>query len=92
MLTEPSGAEDVILAQPAEAEPHSPKRANRGLPIIAGIIFMLLTFVAGLSLGFNIGLWRAKAESIPLAVSATTSNSGQAEERAASASTVEALN
>ena len=92
MLTEPSRAEDVILAQPAEAEPPAKKHTNCGLPIVAGIIFMLLTFVAGLSLGFNIGLWRAKAESIPLAVSATTSNSGQAEERAASASTVEALN
>ncbi|MEZ4711434.1 MAG: S41 family peptidase [Caldilineaceae bacterium] len=86
------GPEDAISTATGEAQPRNEKLGGHNLPLMAGILFMLLTFAAGLGLGFNIGLWRAQTESANLAVTSTDPDVGHAAEPSSSARTVEALN
>ncbi|MEZ4656060.1 MAG: S41 family peptidase [Caldilineaceae bacterium] len=89
--TEPTGPEDAISTPTSEAQPRSEKVGGHSLPLMAGILFMLLTFAAGLGLGFNIGLWRAQTEMSNPAVSSTKTDVGRTVEPSSSARTVEGL-
>ena len=78
---------------PVEQLTQSADKAGRStLPLVASVLFMLLTFAVGLGLGFSIGLRRAPNDAGRFAVSSVKPELGQAAESSSSSGTASALN